>query len=294
LSEPDIADERGLIILVSLIFEVLGIGLVLLNRSRRSAAGGVALSLLAALPLVNAVVTDPSDPLAAFDSVSSYRNQQLTILVLLAAVWLALYAFGPGRRYGAYLGGALLALWSIPMTWFSLSAVDDAFSALTGLGGFDPFGSSGLGDPLGSGLDDLASTGDSTALKLGITSLLFGCAYLAAAGWLDAAGDARRATPFFAVTPLVLLSALGYLQDDLGVWGTAVLGLGLGAASIWLGVRAGRRFTSWIGVAAVVGAVLSMVGDVFEDSAVGAGIALAVIGVVAVVGAGLLEAGGEA
>ena len=119
-------------------------------------------------------------------------------------------------------------------------------------------------------------------------------AYLAAAGWLDAAGDARRATPFFAVTPLVLLSALGYLQDDLGVWGTAVLGLGLGAASIWLGVRAGRRFTSWIGVAAVVGAVLSMVGDVFEDSAVGAGIALAVIGVVAVVGAGLLEAGGEA
>lgn len=285
LSEPDIADERGLVLLVSAVFEVLGIALALLTRSGRAAAGGVALSLLAAIPLVNAVVTDPTDPFAAFTDASSYRNQQIGILALLAVAWLALYLVGPARRYGAYLGGALLALWSIPMTWFSLSAVDDVFSQL---GGLDLFGSA-LGDPLDSGFGDLASTGDDLALKLGLTSLLFGGAYLAAAGWLDAQGERRRATPFFAVAPLVLISALTYLQEDLDVAGTAVLGLLLGAASIWLGVRAERRFTAWIGVAAVVGAVFSLVADAFEDSAVGAGIMLTLIGVAAVVGAGLLE-----
>ena len=286
LSEPDIADERGLVILVSAIFEALGIALVVLNRARRAAAGGVALSLLAALPLANALVTDPTDPLSAFGDVSSYRTQQLGILALLTVAWLALHLVGPGRRFGAYLGGALLTLWSIPMTWFSLSAVDDVFSAF---GGFDPFGSSVFGDPFATGFDDLSATGDDLALKLGLTSLLFGCAYLATAGWLDGRGEARRATPLFAVAPYVLITALVYLQEDLDVVGTAILGLGLGAASIWLGARAGRRFTSWIGVAAVVGAVVTLIGDLFEDSAVGAGIALTLIGVAAVVGVGLLE-----
>ncbi|MCB0971929.1 MAG: hypothetical protein KDA97_10525, partial [Acidimicrobiales bacterium] len=123
LSEPDIADERALVVAVSAIFEVLGIVLVVLARDRRAAAGGVALSLLAALPLVNALVVDPNDLFGAFDDLDSLRNQQLTILGLLAIIWLALYAFGPARRYGALLGGALLAIWSIPMTWFSFEAV---------------------------------------------------------------------------------------------------------------------------------------------------------------------------
>ena len=69
---------------------------------------------------------------------------------------------------------------------------------------------------------------------------------------------------------------------------------GLGAAAIWLGATAGRRFTAWIGVASVVGAVLSVVGDTFEDSPTGAGITLALIGVAAVVGATLLEARSDA
>lgn len=287
LSDPDIGDERIKIVAVSLVFEVLGLALALFHRSHRAGAGGVALSALAAIPLVQAAFPEPSARDLFLDGSTSLRNTQLGILTGLAVIWLLCYLLGPTRRYGFYLGAALYAFWQIPMTWFSFNAVDAGLGALS-TGVEDLLGGSGS---TSSSFDPFTASSDSTALKLGLTSLVFAVAYLALGAWADRLGDHRLGTPFFAVAPLAGISAVSYLQEDFKVGGTAVVGLVLGGASIWLGVQARRRFTAWIGVAAVVGAVVSVVGDVFDDP-VPAGLVLAFVGTALVVGAGVAEAAG--
>ena len=285
LSAEDLAGERVASMVVSLLFAVLGGVLVAINRSRRAAAGGVVLLALSVIPLVSLVFQSPDD-LQLFQDPTSYRNTQLSILVCLAAIWLACYFFGPSRRYGFFLGAALLAMWMVPMTYFSTTATIDALSSFsspslsldpTDLPGFstdDPFASS---SPFESNDD-----GDNLKLKLGLTSLFFGGAYLAAAGLRDAAGDRRMATPFFAVAPLILFQALSDLGPDLKVLGVSLLGMVLGGVGVWLGARAGRRFTSWIGVASIAFATINLVTDSLDEQAIAIGATLTVLGLILV------------
>ena len=299
LSEPDIASKQATMVAISAAFTAVGAGLVLLNRSRRSAAGGVALAALAVVPLVSSVFQGPDDIRSLFTDPTGYRNTQLAILATLSVVWLVCYRFGPGRRYGLFLGAALVAMWLIPMTYFSTTATADTigqFSSGTltldpgSTSSTDPFGGSSttFGDPFAP-----PASSDSLPLKLGLTSLVFGGAYLLAAAKRDADGDARMATPFFAVAPIVLFQALTYLQEDLKTLGTSLLGIALGAVALGLGVRAGRRFTAWIGVASIAFSVVALVSDAFDDASVSTGITLAAIGLVTVLVITWLESEGK-
>ena len=297
LSDSDVAKSRGSVLFASALFAAIGIGLMFWNRSRRAVAGGVALTALAVVPLVSALFRSPTDTSILTDP-SGYRNTQLATLALLAIIWGACYAVGPGRRNGLFLGAALLALWLIPMTFFSTNATIDALDSLkspnTGLifgNSSDPFGSSGSGSSFdSSGSDPFGSLGGSSTdpfgtsssnslpLKLGVTSLLFGGVYLALAGRNDTWGDRRMATPFFAVAPIILFQALTNLSGDLKVVGTSCLGIALGGVAVWLGARSGRRFTSWIGVASIVASIVNMVDDGLKGKPMATGIVLALFG----------------
>lgn len=294
LNEGDVAEDRAITILVAMVFTVVGAALVLLNRTRRAAAGGVALMALALVPLVQAIFQPDVESL--FTDGDAYRNSQMATLACLAVLWLACWAFGPTRRYGVFLGAAALALWMVPMTFLSTTAATDTFDSIgSGLTSTpdaigDPFD-----DDIGA-IDDLGGLGqpdDALPLKLGLTSLFFGGAYLTVAALWDWSGDARAATPLFAVAPLILYQALVDLTDDLTAVGTGVLGIVLGSIGIWLGVRGRRRFTSWAGVAAVAFGLISAVVDVLDEAEPStAGAILAFIGITAVLVVSFLEGRG--
>ena len=308
ISSDDVADSRTGIIALSLLFVVIGVAITWVARSQRALAGGVAISALAVVPLFNALFQDPQDVLDALGDIGKYRNIQMGVLACLAAVWLLSYALGPGKRHAFFLGAGILALWLIPMTWFSLSATERALAPLnqltsqadpfsldtSGSGSLDPTGSLGdLGGDDGSGASLFGQQGDDhLPLKLGLTSLLFGSAFLALGGSLDRALRPRMATPFFAAAAITLWQAIGYLEPDLKVTGASLVALVLGCIGIWLGTRGGRRFTSWLGVAAASVAVVRLVSEALDDKPGSTGAVLTVVGLGILVGVVVLERAG--
>lgn len=95
--------------------------------------------------------------------------------------------------------------------------------------------------------------------KIGVASLLFGAAYLALAGLRDRRGDRRQATVFFAAAIPILTIGVLFLTGPLDTIGTSLLAIALGAITIWLATRSGRRFSSWYATIAAVIAVLALV-----------------------------------
>ncbi len=104
---------------------------------------------------------------------------------------------------------------------------------------------------------------DDPSTKLGLVSLVFGVGYLALAALGDRRGERRRSTALLAAAIPILWLAVSFLANDLRQGGTAVAAIALGAAAIWIGTEAaapeGRRFTSWVGGAAVIGGCLALV-----------------------------------
>ncbi|MDQ3758014.1 MAG: hypothetical protein M3394_09230, partial [Actinomycetota bacterium] len=103
LDDVDVRDLRAFAVAVASF--TLSVGLFLTYLERRGAlhAAGVALSATAVLPLALGVVAAPE----GFDS----RADVLLSALLAVLVWLVLFAFGPARGHGVFLGLALIGAW---------------------------------------------------------------------------------------------------------------------------------------------------------------------------------------
>ena len=320
LGELDSYDQRWIGLLISVLFMTLGVVLSVINRSARSAAAGVAVSVIAVLPLtaflfVNSDVFGRFAGSSTSDEVTNpFRGLAavITLMLLMAAtLWLAGYLLGPGRRYGIYLGAALLALWLIPMSNIGIRSVKSTVgsfqttfdSSSSGSGSFDPStGSSSDPDfnPNGSTFDSgIVGDGaedpfpepdiDDPSLALGVVSMLFGSVYLFMARRRDRHGDARMATAILVPALIILTSAYDFLAPHLAIVPEGILLFLLGASAIWVGVRGGRRFSAWYGLAAATLAVFLVVADLLESHPTLAAAALTILGVTIAIGAGIRE-----
>ncbi len=119
-------------LLVCLLFQGLGVGLMVLTRGRASTTTGVGLTALAVIPLVIYLFVDVDNPSKTIDSPSGFTNTATLILLASAAAWLVGYFVGPGRRYGIYLGAALVAMWLVAV----VQIVDNPINQI-----FNPFSS---------------------------------------------------------------------------------------------------------------------------------------------------------
>ncbi|MGI8756931.1 MAG: hypothetical protein ACR2MB_13955, partial [Acidimicrobiales bacterium] len=245
-------------IVLSLLFEALGVVVILANRNQRAVTAGVALTAIGLIPLLVYLFVDVNDPGRTIDSVSKFTTTATIVLVVAAVLWLAAYFVGPGRRYGFYLGAALVALWLVAV----VQIIDQPLQSL-----FDPFASASSSTPIGppisgsgssstgtrsckfdsdTGVTTCSGSGsgssfDSTfgpnsrsgasryrrpkdlSTKLGLASVLFGGAYLALAARRDRRQDARQATVLLAVSIPILTFGVLYLGKLLHVTGAALL-----------------------------------------------------------------------
>lgn len=314
LGELDGYDQRTVGLVLSLLFVALGVAISTINRSSRAASAGVALSLLAVIPLTvylfaNADVFGEVSGRAPAGSVWDGIRGVVTLMLATAAVlWLLGFLFSPARRYGAYLGAALLAVWAIPLFNIQVAAIDDARSAFGSTSfepvPFDPGIDSGFADPSfdDPSLDDPSLDDPSVytysepdvsdaSTKLGVTSLAFGAAYLLLAAWRDRRGDARIATAALAPAIVILLYAVAVLSGHVGWVGHGLLAVGVGATILAVGLRAHRRASSWIGLALATFGLGSLVAAWLGDSPRAVGGVLTVLGTVIALGAGLAGRG---
>jgi hypothetical protein len=142
-------------VLLSLLFEAVGVGLLLLRRDQRSATAGVALTAIGIVPLLVYLFVDVKNPDETFGSIGDFTTTATLILLAAAALWMAAYLFGPGRRYAFYLGAALVALWLVAVVQIVDDPLDQAAEAFAS--SFSPFSSdfdSGTGFDSDSGSFD--------------------------------------------------------------------------------------------------------------------------------------------
>ena len=303
LGELDGYAQRTTGLAISLLFVALGVVLSVLNRSSRAAAGGVALSIIGVLPFTAYVFANAN----LFDLFSSsgpegdpWEGIRWTVTLMLAtaaALWLVGYVFVPTRRFGAYLGAALLAIWLIPVFNLQLSAIQDTFSPFGTITTFEPvpndpgFGTD-FGDPTfdDPSFDDFDSQFDDElafeepevsdpSTKLGLVSLAFGAVYLGLAAWRDRTGDARMATAALAPAIIVLYFANSLLTGHIGWVGSGLLAMAVGGAILAVGLRGGRRASSWIGLFLATVGLGSMVFEGLSESPRAIGAVLTVLGV---------------
>jgi hypothetical protein len=260
-------------ILVVLLFEALGILLMVMSRGRRGTSAGVALTALGVGPLVLYLFVDVENPDHTFHDFHSYSEVQTRMAMLAAALWLLAYFVGPGRRYGLFLGLALVSFWSVASlqivsTWVESGFGYDATFQTT----YSPTDSSyTYGDDY-----QYRQPEDPTG-KLAATALGFGGLYLFAASRRDRKGDRRMATVFYAVSLPILTIGVLYLLPSWHEWGASLLGIALAAVVVRCALPAGRRFSTWYATAAGVFATLALIlywlGESPRASAIGFGAA---------------------
>lgn len=102
-SVPD-EDVRVAGLALSLLVLVVGCVLSAVSLGRATSAAGVVLSAGAVLPLAFLLTNDPE----AIDDESDF----LVAALVAVAFWLVLFALGPNRGHGLFLGLALFMLWS--------------------------------------------------------------------------------------------------------------------------------------------------------------------------------------
>ena len=318
-------------IVISALFQVLGAGLLWMNRGQRSATAGVVLFGIGLLPFLGFLLVDVDHPSHTVNSVKTFTGTTTAILATAGIIWLGVYLVGPGRRFGLFLGAALVAFWLIAVVQIvdrPLNQIAGGFENITvGSSSFDPGGSTtfddGTGngtfgfdengnpidengdpiDPFGSSSSDPFGTSsndpfegtlahpDNPSTKLGIASTLFGAAYLALAARSDRRRNARQATVFFAAAAPILTIGIAFLSGDLHTIGTSLAALAIGAVAVWLAAPHGRRFTSWYGTLAIALAVLLLVDEWFGRSPRVVGVLLTLLGLAIAVVAGRLERG---
>ncbi|MGN6693465.1 MAG: hypothetical protein ACTHN0_04755 [Aquihabitans sp.] len=302
LGELDGYDQRATGLAISLLFVALGVAISVLNRSSRAAAGGVALSIIGVIPFTGYVFAN-ADLFDLFSGASTsdadpWQGIRWTVTLMLAtaaALWLVGYLFVPTRRYGAYLGAALIALWLIPLFNLQLSAAQDALGRFGSVTTFEPVPDSGFSSDFDSGFDDPSlddfdsQFGEPLTLeqpriadpstKMGLASLAIGAVYLALAAWRDRKGDARMATAALAPAVIVLLYANSLLVGHIGWVGSGLLAMAVGGLILAVGVRGERRASSWIGLLLATVGLGSMVFQALDESPRAIGAVLTVLGV---------------
>ncbi|HEX2576627.1 MAG TPA: hypothetical protein VHK88_09795 [Aquihabitans sp.] len=315
---------------ISLLFEALGVGLLVLGRHRRAAAAGVVLTAIGVVPLLVYLFVDVRNPANTIDDVGSFTSTATLVLLISAALWLVAYVAGPGRRHGFYLGAALVALWLVavvqivdsPLSQFADGfaagpvAVDETFDSETFDSEsstefddefsteFDDELSTEFDDEFGQGFDDELGEGfpidpgdgfpqpDDPSGELGWASLGFGLTYLALGAARDRRGDHRQATVLLAVCAPILVLAVSFLGGTLEAVGSSLLAIAIGTVAVVVGTRSDRRFTSWAGTAAIVLGVLVLVERAVGESARASAAVLLAIGLAVALGARALEPDG--
>lgn len=103
--------ERTTGLLVSLVFEMIGVALMFVSRRNRASTAGVALAGVAVVPLLVYAFVDIHNPSRTFESVGRFTTTTTLILLGAAAVWLVAHFFAPSGRHAVFLGAALVAVW---------------------------------------------------------------------------------------------------------------------------------------------------------------------------------------
>lgn len=158
------------------------------------------------IPLLVYLFVDVREPGKTISDVGSFTSTATLILLVAAGLWLAAYLIGPGKRYGFYLGAALLAIWLVAVVQIVDAPLSQLFGraqSFTSVGpvspglddpsfddpGFDPSANDPtFADPTfqGPGFDDPSATSygpENPSTELGIVSLLFGGTYPAPSPW---------------------------------------------------------------------------------------------------------------
>lgn len=191
-------------------------------------------------------------------------NRPGLVVACSTVTWGALALWGPARGHGGLVAAALAGAWLTVAVRLALDAV--------------------VATPEVA----VRSAPDDASVAVGLASLLFGAAYVAAAEALDRSGLAGTATSFLAVG----LAAVGTGAVHTTAGRTvAVLGAVLVVTGTGVGVvggRLGRRLSTWAGATAVVvGAGLVAV-DVAGESPLARGLTAMGAGTALVAAAALL------
>lgn len=95
---------------LSLIFEAMGVVLLVISNGRRSNTAGVVLTALGVIPLVFLTFfdLDRSKTLVGGDDITITAT---VALLVAAGLWLVGHFFGPTRSHALFLGAALVAVW---------------------------------------------------------------------------------------------------------------------------------------------------------------------------------------
>jgi len=188
------------------------------------------------------------------------------VYLLSLATYLLLYLFGWTRGRAVLLAGVLVFFAS----WVAFEVGGNDSSSVIPFQG-EISSSSGSGTFGLSDSSSLTSTEDTTDSSA-TAALIVGLVLLGAGAALDRRGDAGAATPFVAVGAVETLAGAVVLGGNDSLLLGGLLAIAAGAVVGLVGGHGDRRrATTWIGVIAVFGGCVAVIGDIAPDSAAGVG-----------------------
>ena len=262
--------DRTATILLGVVITAISYGLGLAGPERSRAAG-----------LPGALLGPAMIILAGLGEPLSGTAQVVVPLLVLGAVWLAMFVAPGFTGAPILLVGTLLAAWGalVSAIWGGALDSGDQF------GRSDPWATGPVVDtgpvPL-----DLQSASSSTAVFTLLAAL--GC--VIAAGVADRKGWHVLGTPFVATG--VILSFVGLYVAAFAFFGdaeaVAFLTIGVGVALLVVGALGERRGSVWLGAATGLSGLIALLVQMV-DSQTGGGIALLVVGTALFAAAPALE-----
>lgn len=247
-------DRRFLGALLFALLTVAGYALVITRRTGPLATAG-AVAGAVGVPLAIAFVS--FDLSNAFSGGFPFSVDAVYLVSIIA--WLVSYFAVPGARGRAfYLGAAAAGL----AAYVALKAAGD--SALR----------TAVGSATGNGFGSDGTT------SLAAVGLIFGLAYYGVAAALDRRGRAGAAVAMVYAGFVTTVGGIAGAAPHFHQAGTGVLLIVLGAALSWYGARYGRRFTTWVWMAALLVGIALIVAKALPHTYTGAGITLIFVGVV--------------
>jgi hypothetical protein len=238
-----------------LLLTVAGYTLVVVRRRGPLATAG-AVAAAVGVPLM--IIFLSFDINATFRGGFPFSIDAVYLVSILA--WLISYFAVPGARGRSF--------------YLGLAAV--GFAAYIG---FKASGNAVLERALGSVSNGGLVPGGSTD-SLAATGLILGLAYYGIAAFLDRRGRSGAAVAMVYAGFVTTLSGVIGAIPSFETIGMGVLLIVLGAGLSWYGGYFGRRFTTWVWMAALLVGIGLIVGKLIPNSYAGAGITLIVLGVV--------------
>jgi hypothetical protein len=264
------APDRTALVLLGVVVTTVAYGLALVGPEQSRSAG-----------LAGAVVGPAMIVVSALGDTFSGTAQVVVPLLILAAVWAAMFVAPGFTGAPILLAGCLLAGWSalVSAIWGSRSRDADWLF-------YEPVDS--LGDPVG-GFESTVyvDTGPFPVDFQNLTSTTAMVTVLAALACVVAAGVADRKGWEVLGTPLI---ATGVVLSAAGLWVAAIafvgdaelvafLTIAVGVALLVVGALGDRRGSVWIGAATGLTGLIALLVQIV-DSQTGGGIALLVVGAV--------------